>query len=196
MLNFLTIQEWNLVASVIPTALLLVGGFWLRNLVNQQLKAKDATIESRDATIKLHEAEIASLKAVSVPALVAEHKGAFEHAEHMTAQKQRLEERVLELKEMIAKNTASEEEDAKLLPFETNVAETAGIIEIWHMFQDSVIRYMPVTYKDPSGDLFAGLIGKIHAFESKFETRIDIGFRRFAELRAANESQNSNQLNS
>jgi len=77
------LESWNVLFSATTSGLVLVGGIWLRYVVNQQLKAKDTTIETLSAAIKLHEAEIASLKGDRAPALAAEHKIMKEFADQM-----------------------------------------------------------------------------------------------------------------
>jgi len=93
----MTVQGWNLLFSAITAGLVLVGGIWLRYVVTQQLKAKDTTIETLNAAIKLHEAEIAALKGDRAPAIAAEHKIMKEFVDQMAAQKQQLEDQVKNL---------------------------------------------------------------------------------------------------
>lgn len=65
----MTIAEWNIVLNALIAVLLLFYGLWFRNVVNQQLKSKDATIESLAAAIKANEAEISRLQGESAPAI-------------------------------------------------------------------------------------------------------------------------------
>ena len=51
----MTIQAWTLLFSTITSGLVLVGGIWLKYVVNQQLSVKDTTIETLNAAINLHE---------------------------------------------------------------------------------------------------------------------------------------------
>ena len=88
----MTIESWNLVFSAVTSGLVLVGGIWLRYVVNQQLKSKDTTIETLNAAIKLQEHEISALKGDRAPAIAAEYKTMREHAERMTEEKQKLDD--------------------------------------------------------------------------------------------------------
>jgi hypothetical protein len=84
----------TLVLNAVVAVLLVGYGIWFRNVVAQQLATKDTTIETLDAVVKLHEAELSALKREAAPAIANEHKTMREFAEQMAAEKQKLEEQV------------------------------------------------------------------------------------------------------
>jgi len=90
----MTIQVWTLLFSAITSGLVLVGGIWLRYVVAQQLRSKDATIETLKAAIELHQAEITTLKGDRAPAIAAEYKVVKEYADKITQDKQKLDEQL------------------------------------------------------------------------------------------------------
>jgi len=47
----MALEAWNIVAQAVNTGLLLVGGFWLKHVIDQQVKAKDAVIQLKEAEI-------------------------------------------------------------------------------------------------------------------------------------------------
>ena len=59
-----------LLSNITIIALILVGGFWLRQVVNQQLAAKDAVIEVKNAVIETKDARIEDLAAKQAPTIV------------------------------------------------------------------------------------------------------------------------------
>jgi cell division protein FtsB len=65
----MTIQAWNIVLNAVVAVLIIGYGIWLRNIVTQQLKSKDAAIGALDAVIKVKEAEISALKSDTAPAI-------------------------------------------------------------------------------------------------------------------------------
>jgi hypothetical protein len=66
-------------------AIIVIGGIWLRYVVNQQLALKKSEIE-------VLQAEKERLEGLKAPAIIAEHKAMKEFAEDMTRQNQRLQE--------------------------------------------------------------------------------------------------------
>jgi hypothetical protein len=80
----MTIEAWNLLLNGTIAVLLICYGVWLKNVVDQQLKAKDATIETLKAAISSDEAEIARLKSDTAPAIVAAYQAMRLHADQMT----------------------------------------------------------------------------------------------------------------
>lgn len=80
----MTVQGWNLVLNVVIVVLLAGYGIWLKKVVDQQLKAKDATIETFKAAIRAYEAEIARLKGDTAPAIAEAYQKMRAHADQMT----------------------------------------------------------------------------------------------------------------
>ena len=111
----------TLVLNAVVGVLLICYGLWFRNIVNQQLRTKDTTIETLNAAIKLHEVEIAGLKGDRAPAIAAEYKTIREYADRMTADKQGLDQRLKKL-------TERQKEEAKIHMVETAMAEVDGLL--------------------------------------------------------------------
>ena len=101
----------TLVLNVVIAVLLVGYGLWLRNIFTHQLSAKDTTIETLNAAIKLHETEIAGLKGDRAPAIVKDYKAMKEHAEQVTLEKQQLDERMQSLTETQRRMAAVHEVD-------------------------------------------------------------------------------------
>ena len=80
-------------------AVLFVGyGLWLRNIFKHQLKAKDSTIESYEAIIKIHEAEVSRLKAEATPAIVNAYQNVRNFADEMADTNNKLTVQINEMK--------------------------------------------------------------------------------------------------
>jgi cell division protein FtsB len=89
----MTLQVWSILVNAVIAALILVGGIWLRSVVTQQLKSKDTAIQALDATIKSKEAEISALVNDRAPAIAKAYAQMREHANQMTEETQRLQDR-------------------------------------------------------------------------------------------------------
>jgi hypothetical protein len=55
----MTIVQWSLLLNAVVSVLVAGGGFWLKKIVDQQLKTKDALIVSLEAAIKSKDLQIA-----------------------------------------------------------------------------------------------------------------------------------------
>src|ERR1035441_6867560 len=111
----------TLVLNAVVGVLLICYGLWFRNIVNQQLRTKDTSIETLNAAIKLHEVEITGLKGDRAPAIAAKYKTIREYADRMTADKQGLDQRLKKL-------TERQKEEAKIHMVETAMAEVDGLL--------------------------------------------------------------------
>jgi septal ring factor EnvC (AmiA/AmiB activator) len=131
----MTIEAWTLLFSAITSGLVLVGGVWLKHVVNQQLKSKDTTIETLNAAIKLHEAEIAALKNDRAPAIATEYKTMREHADRMTADKQALDEQIKKL-------TESQKEGEKVQQLIKAMSEIDGLTLASNLLTEAFDRYI------------------------------------------------------
>lgn len=80
----MTINEWNLLLNAVICVVLVCYGLWLKNVVDQQIKAKDATIETFNAAVTAYEAEIARLKGDTAPAIAEAYQTMRAHADQMT----------------------------------------------------------------------------------------------------------------
>ena len=79
----MNVTAWELLLQVVVAVLVVGYGIWLRFIFTQQLNSKDATI-------KLLEAQIAALKEEVAPAIVRNYQIMKKHAEEMTEQTQRM----------------------------------------------------------------------------------------------------------
>ena len=80
-------QTVTIICSAVPTAIGLVGGFYIRNFIKHQVDAKDATIEHLQV-------EISTLKGDRAPAIAQDYKAMREHAEQATQDRRKLEEQL------------------------------------------------------------------------------------------------------
>jgi hypothetical protein len=102
-------MDYQVVTAICGMATPVLGtGFalYLNKFIRQQVAAKDATIQQKDAMVEFfksaisaHQAEIAALKGERTPAIVAEHKAMLEFAERITIEKQELSKQVNSLTE-------------------------------------------------------------------------------------------------
>ncbi len=112
----LTLPEWTFIFSAATTALLIVGGIWLKTVVDQQLRLKDSIIQGRDSIIQIKDAEIAVLKGDTAPAVAQKYtamknlademaKDNIRLAEEATAHKKNLTETIEKLRTVLHRET-------------------------------------------------------------------------------------------
>ncbi len=85
--NALTLPEWSVLINALIAALMVGYGFWIRAVVSQQLKLKDATIESLKA-------DISRLKEDAAPKIAKAYREMKEHAEEMTGEVAELQKKI------------------------------------------------------------------------------------------------------
>jgi hypothetical protein len=90
----MTLAEWNLLINAAMTALMVAYGIWIHNIVKQQEKLKDATIQSLQAALTAKEAEISRLTSDTAPNIVKAYEGMREHADKMTADVMKLQGKI------------------------------------------------------------------------------------------------------
>lgn len=162
------IQAWALISTVITPPLIAGGGFWLRNLVNEQLKSKDATIESLNAAIKLHEAAITGLKGERAPAIAADYKAMLEHANQKTEENQRLKEQMKDL-------TEDQKKVMNSLALQSRVAEIDGLL----LANDLMLNEWNAHFaenEDFQGDMkdfYRGLLSRVTTSMDRIDKEID-----------------------
>jgi len=81
----MSLDAWNLLVSAGICALLIVGGFWLKYFVDQQIKSLNAIIQLKDA-------EISTLRSDIAPAITRAYNDMRQHADTMTQDVQRISE--------------------------------------------------------------------------------------------------------
>jgi hypothetical protein len=160
---------------------------------------KDTTIETLNAAIKFHEAEIAHLKGDRAPALAAEHKSMKEFADQMAADKQqavedkqRLDERVAELYKMVEESTTSQSRAIELMPLEIKLAETTGMLFAWSLLMGSINTYTEVMSSPtpPIEGFFPNFYQRMYEVASDMESRVNSGMAEVDELKAAFKNAN------
>lgn len=90
------IEDWILISNAIVVGVVVVGGFYLRHLVNRQIALKDAAIDVQRATIR-------RLEGVSAPTLVDQVASLSQFAEDSAR-------RVAELSQMLEKEGADKKQ--------------------------------------------------------------------------------------
>lgn len=116
----MTIHAWEIVLLAGIFAILLAHSIWLRNVFTRQLRARDATIETLNAAIKLQETHAAALRNDSAQKIVEKYKVMKQQAEEQAGESFRLQQK---LKELQIKQAFSEH----LASAEKAVAEVGGI---------------------------------------------------------------------
>jgi hypothetical protein len=139
----MTIQAWNIVLNAVVAVLIVGYGIWLKNIVEQQLKSKDTTIEAQDAVIKIKDAEISALKSDTAPAIAKAYANVREHADRMTAEVNELTRREQELSEELqrAQGEASKlafEKQRQPLFFQVSALtnEAKGLLRAWKLSKE------------------------------------------------------------
>ena len=80
----MNIEIANIVLTSTIVVLVMSYGVWLRNVVNQQVRTKDSTIEQLGAAIRANGAEISRLKADAAPAIAGAYMQLKEYSEKVT----------------------------------------------------------------------------------------------------------------
>jgi hypothetical protein len=87
----MTIEQWNIVLSSIIAVLMVIYGIWLKYVIDQQLKAKDAAIQALEAGLKAKDSEISRLERDAAPAIVADYTTVRQYANSVTEQRIQLQ---------------------------------------------------------------------------------------------------------
>jgi hypothetical protein len=127
----MTIQGWNLLFNAGIFALMLVGGLWLKYIVDQQLKAKDAAMKVLESTIKGNEAEISALRSNTAPAIAQAYAVMKQHAEDVTGEALRLAEQVRKLSEEV-------QDTENLTRLDMLLGETTGLLVALKAFKENL----------------------------------------------------------
>ena len=130
----MSIQGWILLFNAAITALILVGGVWLRSVVNQQLRSKDSSIQALEsaskqleAALKSKDAEICALKAASAPAIAKDYETMLKHADSVTEEKHALLKQVKDLNDAHSRVLG-------ILPAELTLATMDGLLLAQNLF--------------------------------------------------------------
>ena len=130
--------DWHLVLSSVVPVLAVPYGFWLKHVIGQQLKSKDAAIAALEAVIKSKEAEITRLQADAAPAITQAYGTMKKHAEDMTSTTHTLSTELAQTKQeldsarsqLMTFNYYADELEAKmLLDQNTGLLEASGIFQ-------------------------------------------------------------------
>jgi hypothetical protein len=120
----MSIQQWNILLNVVVGVLVVGYGIWLKNVVDQQIKAKDSTIETFKAIIEGKDADIARLQSDTAPAIAEQYSKMRSHADRMTAD-------VADLQRIV-------DEKTKSMPSIRLLIEISLLVEIAQRMGDSV----------------------------------------------------------
>jgi hypothetical protein len=163
-----TIEAWNLLFSAGIAALLLVGGVWLKHVVNQQLKSKDTAIHALEAVIKIKEAEISSLKADTAPAITKAYGDMRQHANQMTDEAQRLSEEVKNL-------TAHQQRNDLIVSARLLLSESTGLTVAQHFLHQNLGQWLFPNPPKPPAISAASMIEIINRFTKTFaEVNVEV----------------------
>ena len=169
----LTLPQWSLLINVLMTALMIVYGFWIRHVVGQQHKLKDALIQALKATLILKQAEISRLThniALNISKASAEMR---ENADKMTAEATALQNKI----QGQAKNT----EFIQLL------SEFSGLLRGYDILEEKLGQFMGPTEVQPTPlELWHSITETAHAISNEISTRIK-SLQELAELPSGNQ---------
>jgi len=126
----MTLTIVNTLLNALTLVLVSCYGIWLKKIVEQQLKAKDASIENQGTIIKMHEAAIAHLKEEATPAIVDSYQKVRKFADEMAATNTKLTSQIDE-----AKNTKVSGEKPGL---DLLLAERKGFLAASKIFSDAI----------------------------------------------------------
>jgi hypothetical protein len=90
----MTLPQWSVLINALIAALMVGYGFWIRDVVSQQLKLKDSSIESLQAALTAKDAEISRLKEDKAPNIVKAYSEMREHADQMTGEVAALQKKI------------------------------------------------------------------------------------------------------
>jgi cell division protein FtsB len=77
----LTLTAWNLLINALLTALMIVYGVWMRDIIRKQRELKDAAIDALKSALTAKEAEISKLRTDVAPNIVKAYAEMREHAD-------------------------------------------------------------------------------------------------------------------
>jgi hypothetical protein len=171
----MTLEASYLIANAVIIALLLVGGFYLRQVVFQQLKSKDATIE-------LLQTQISSLTAERAPAIAAEHATMIAYANQLTKEKQQAVVNSQRLSDELARLIEQGKRDERLAVARRLLYESKGLLVANEVFQQKVAK--KVFTPEPPEISFASFKMVINGLIEAFQ-------QMNVEVHARNEQTNS-----
>lgn len=156
----LTLPELNLVINALMAALMVGYGFWIRNVVKQQEKLKDAAIQALRAALTSKEAEISRLTSDTAPNIVKAYEGMREHADKMTAD-------VMKLQGKIRESQATTE-------FSEALSEAAGLNLSHRILLEKLGKYMgPIDEPPTPRELWESITETAIAIDEAGDVRIE-----------------------
>src|SRR5438552_18182126 len=93
-IHALTLPQFNLLINALMAALMSVYGFWIRHVVSEQHKLKDASIEALQYALTAKEAEISRLREDTAPKIAKAYSEMREHADKMTGEVTALQKKI------------------------------------------------------------------------------------------------------
>ncbi|MGE5057586.1 MAG: hypothetical protein ACM3WP_25770 [Acidobacteriota bacterium] len=166
----MTIEAWNIVLSSIVLGLVSGGGFWLKYVVDQQLKSKDTTIEALKGVVELKDAQISTLSGNTAPAIAQAYAAMKNHADQMTSEQIRLSQELDSLTVQLQRKELA-------TPMRDLVSQTVGIMaaqRILHYTLGSFLFPDPPTPPAPTAESMTKIINSYsEAFERMNEEVAD-----------------------
>jgi hypothetical protein len=155
----LTLPEWNLLINALMTALMVVYAFWIRHVVGQQRKSKDAAIQALQATLTVKEAEISRLTQNIALNIVKADGEMREHADKMTAEVMVLQNKI--------------QGQAKSTEFIQLLSEFSGLMRGYDILEEKLGPFMGPMEVQPSPlELWHSISETAHAISQEISTRI------------------------
>jgi hypothetical protein len=172
----MTIEAWNIVLSSVILVVMAGVGYWLKYVVEQQLKSKDTTIEALKGVVQLKDAHIESLQGNTAPAIVKAYADMREHANSMTEESQRLSVQL----GAITKKQKVETEMllTKILLSEVRGLELASDLlekHVWKLIIPDGHNLDPKFESDEFEPLLDGISDMYEHINSELKTRLDQG---------------------
>lgn len=146
-LVMLTVADWNLLMNALIAALMIIYGLWIRDIVKQQEKLKDVTIQALHAALTAKEAEISRLTSDTAPNIVKAYQGMREHADKMTADVMKLQEKLEKAQALTETRDMPAEEFAKS---REALAEAKGLRRGFRILMEQFEKYKPPSNESPT----------------------------------------------
>ncbi len=126
-----------LVSNAIMVGLMLGFGVWIRHIVNQQLRLKDTTIQSKDA-------EISRLKGETAPNIAKAYGEMVKHADKMTERFNQLQ------KELEEKAKGNETRDRIMGMIDEQAGEASGLYHANQILIELVGEHLTNPKREPT----------------------------------------------
>jgi len=154
----MSIEAWNIVLSAAILGALIVGGIWLKYVVEQQLKSKDTAIQALKGVVELKDAHISTLQGDTAPAIAKAYADMRKHADQIT--------------EDFNKVSAKLSETTDRQPSNTALCEARGLM----LASDILDRYVTEFFAD------GGTLRSLDTFEEPMKIVSNAFFAAYAQI--------------